>query len=346
VAGAGRDIRSFHVRVGDRMAARAAQLARSLGFRHEEVALDGAEVRADLLHLLAAQDLPSVDGVNTYLIAQAIRKAGLKAAVTGLGADELFLGYTLHRTYVRARTLQAEGAFGAPLRFAAGVLSRWKADAPARGPLAGWQLDKALGLASVQGARGTYAAARALFPAAIAAQLQPDYNYNPAAPRGILPPGASPVAEVTRLELSTYLVDTLLRDADVMGMAHGVELRVPMLDRRLVEAVVALPGGLKLRRGRQKALLVDAVPELPTELTRATKEGFELPLEEWLSGPLREPVESLLCTPTAATRVGLAPTRVADVWQRFLGRRDRPSAFRAWALYSLLEWARAHGASV
>jgi asparagine synthase (glutamine-hydrolysing) len=348
VAGAGRPITTFHVCVGDAVAERAARLSASLGFRHEEVRLDGAQVLEALPQLLAAQDQPSVDGANSFFIARAVHQAGLKAAVTGLGADELFLGYPLHRSYVQTRRIQARlNGISRPLAGAA-RLAGWLKAATPHGP---WQIDKLLGVAqaTLESPRATYAALRALFPAASVARLQADPPDGRSASdhvRGSGELGLSPAGEVSRFELANYLVDTLLRDADVMGMAHGVELRVPLLERRLVETVVPLAGALKLRPGAQKPLLVDAVPELPPELAHARKEGFELPVERWLGESLRDPVAAALLDRDASLRVGLSPKAVAAVWRRFVERRDRPSAFRAWALYSLLEWARTHRASL
>jgi asparagine synthase (glutamine-hydrolysing) len=332
-----RPIASFHVRVGGAEARRAAELARSLGFAHREV--EAAPAAADALTALSAQDQPSIDGVNTFLVARAIREAGLKVAVSGLGADELFLGYPLHRHYVRARAAQRwAGPIGAAVGYAAGALLM--APLPAAAP---WRAEKLLALAAARGAGATYAAARALFPPASRARLGPGL---PATERIEAPEDGSNAAdEVSRLELSGYLVDTLLRDADVMGMAHGVELRVPMLDRRLVERVVAARASRKLMRGRQKPLLVDAVPELPRDLVDAPKSGFDLPLERWLTGPLRGAVEAAL-RGGAARDVGLEPAAVETVWERFLARPGRASAHRAWALFALISWAGAHRAAL
>jgi asparagine synthase (glutamine-hydrolysing) len=126
-----------------------------------------------------------------------------------------------------------------------------------------------------------------------------------------------------------------------MSMASGVELRVPFLDHRLVECVVALPPWQKLQAGRQKALLVDAMPEI-APLATAGKEGFDLPLHAWLRGWLRAPVEERLRSAPDATRVGLASCAVERVWRRFVRRGDPPSAHRVWALYALMTWARMH----
>jgi asparagine synthase (glutamine-hydrolysing) len=331
VAGARRPIRTFHVHLGDEMATRAAEVARSLAFQHEEVRIDARDAAALLPSVLAAQDQPAADGANTFLIARAIHAAGLKAAVSGLGADELFLGYPLHRNYVRARRLADRPRLRAPLQRAAGLL--------ARAPASPFPVEKLIGVAAAGGAATqTHAALRALFPDTQRARLLADAP--PPAPP--LLDGPSPEAEVSRLELATYVRNTLLRDADVMGMAHGVELRVPILERAVVETVLRLPGALKLRSGAQKPLLVEAVPELSSELTTARKRGFDLPFHDWVGGPLRDAIEESL---RSGDRLGLVAHELDRVWRRFLLRRDRASAFRVWSLHALIRWAERHGAT-
>jgi asparagine synthase (glutamine-hydrolysing) len=322
-------IETFHVRIGAGGAHRAQDVARALGTQHHEIEVGPDDAERAAAASLEAQDQPSVDGLNTFLVAGAIHRAGLKAAITGLGADELFLGYDLHRAFLRARALKRR------LDRVATPLERVAA-AAARLPWGSWRVEKLWEVVAANGAGDTYAAARALFPRATLWRLAPD---------------AAPVAvgdgdDPTRLELSNYLLNTLLRDADVMSMAHGVELRVPMLDRGLVESVASLPPELKLERGEIKPLLVAAVPELPPSVRRAKKEGFDLPFERWLAGPLRATVEATLLSPAELRRCGLDPQSVQSVWRRFLRRRDRPSAYRVWALHALVSWAGAHAASV
>jgi asparagine synthase (glutamine-hydrolysing) len=332
IASAHRPIRTFHVHLGGAMASRAAEIARSLSFQHEEVRA-GDDPASFIGQHLAAQDQPSIDGANTWLIARAIRAAGLKVAVSGLGADELFLGYRLHRSYLRARALAGRfDRLAAPLGRVAGTLARALAQP--------FLVDKLLGVVAAAGTpAATHAALRALFPPAQAARLLP--GIGAASPPEIRAPSVA--GEVSRLELSGYVRNTLLRDADVMGMAHGVELRVPMLERTVVETVLALPPSVKLRQGVHKPLLTDAVPELPRELTSAKKRGFDLPWDDWLAGPLRAPVEASLRTRDG--RLGLEPRELERVWRRFLLRRDRPSAMRCWALHALVDWAERHRAT-
>jgi asparagine synthase (glutamine-hydrolysing) len=161
--------------------------------------------------------------------------------------------------------------------------------------------------------------------------------------RGTLP--ADPVNAVSCLELERYMRNQLLRDTDVMSMAHGLEVRVPFLDHRLVEAVAPLPGARK-RRGRgagPKPLLVGALGGLlPPEVVERRKMGFTLPFADWLRGPLRAEVEGALADGDRGGRIGrlLDADAVRAVWTRFAeggGHWSRP-----WALYVLKRWGEAH----
>jgi asparagine synthase (glutamine-hydrolysing) len=119
-------------------------------------------------------------------------------------------------------------------------------------------------------------------------------------------------------------------------MAHGVELRVPFLDHRLVEAVLSLP--LLLRRRHRKRLLAQAAG-VPRALSSLPKEGFDLPLENWLS-------PAILPSASELARVGLRAKPVAAIADHFRRHADRPTANRLWALVALVEWGRRHRASL
>jgi len=137
---------------------------------------------------------------------------------------------------------------------------------------------------------------------------------------------------LSRLELMLYLRNTLLRDGDQMGMAHGVELRAPFVDHRLVELVVALAPGLKVDpQGSQKPLLVKAVgPLLPNEIVGRTKQGFELPYDRWLRNGL--------------SVAKIIPQDLGLDTHGVLGVRDRFEAgqnwARFWTLQVLAAWAK------
>jgi asparagine synthase (glutamine-hydrolysing) len=146
-------------------------------------------------------------------------------------------------------------------------------------------------------------------------------------------------------DLTNYLRNTLLRDADVMGMAHALEIREPLLDHRLVERAMTLPGAWKLAPGQNKPFLARAVPELPVASSVRPKMGFTLPLETWLRGPLRGWAEERLLSSDRSAVGPLNTVAVADLWERFLRGRRHASFSRVWTAIALTEWCRQHGVS-
>jgi asparagine synthase (glutamine-hydrolysing) len=150
--------------------------------------------------------------------------------------------------------------------------------------------------------------------------------------------GFDDVNRVSYLELRNYTLNTLLRDTDCMSMAHGLEVRVPLLDHKLVEFLFSLPPDQKLRPGFPKYLLVKAVRDLlPAEVVHRPKRGFTLPFEQWLRDELRDELQQKFREwddgPLANYLEGQA---VRKVWSSFLA--GRTSWSRPWALYVLKQW--------
>jgi asparagine synthase (glutamine-hydrolysing) len=141
------------------------------------------------------------------------------------------------------------------------------------------------------------------------------------------------VATYSAFELTNYLRNTLLRDMDVMGMAHGLEIREPLLDHHLVERLLTLPAHMKLSRRRKKPLLVDAVPALPRAAAHSPKMGFTLPFQTWLRGPLRSWAEEQVHGSELLTL-----NEVSRIWSAF--DRGKLSYSRVWTLIALLDWTR------
>ena len=112
------------------------------------------------------------------------------------------------------------------------------------------------------------------------------------------------------LEMSLYLQNVLLRDTDQMSMAHGLEVRVPLIDHELIEAVCVLPGHMKLapgKRGAMKGLLLDALPvPLPRTVTHRKKMGFVLPWSRWMRNELYPQVSTLLGDRDTCEQIGLS----------------------------------------
>jgi asparagine synthase (glutamine-hydrolysing) len=311
-------------------AAPAAAVAQRFGTRHQEIPLSGEEMLASLPAAFGAMDLPSMDGLNTYAVSRAVRRRGLKVVLSGLGGDELFAGYPSFR---RARALAALWSPSAPLRLLLGAAAA-RAGGVRAEKLAMLLRDRSPAMAS-------YAASRALFGREGVRELA---GIVPERDSRRPPAGLTTLQQVSWLELTGYMRDTLLRDSDVFSMAHGLELRVPFVDVEVARAAASVDDAVKLRGRRSKPLLVAAVADLlPREVWDRPKQGFTLPFAVWLRGPLRAEVEAELHG-DATRAAGLDPAAVRRLWGSFVA--GRVSWSRPWAVYTLLRWVRENELSV
>jgi len=314
---------------------------------HHEITVSQTDVLAAISDALAAMDLPTMDGINTYFVSRETRRAGVKVALSGLGGDEVFAGYSSFRTVPRMERFtkfwsHLPHSLRSPLTSAFGAFRS--------------ENDQNRKLASLAGDNGRvlhpYFLSRMLFtPGQRDALLRNESisdNLAMASQRELLDRSLSldPVNRVSYLESRAYMLNTLLRDSDFMSMSQGLELRVPLIDHLLAKTVLALPGTLKLNRTPKK-LLVEALAEpLPDEIVYRPKRGFTLPFEHWLRQELRAEIEPVL----SASRVAQGPLGtllradgVERVWNDFL--RGAVSWTRPWSLYVLQRWCELYGLS-
>jgi asparagine synthase (glutamine-hydrolysing) len=147
------------------------------------------------------------------------------------------------------------------------------------------------------------------------------------------------IDRVTRLELKNYMAHTLLRDTDAMSMAHSLEVRVPLIDHKLVEFVTTIPSHLKLRNGQPKYLLTSALADvLPPAVIKRRKQGFEMPVAAWMRGPLRPALDDALSLKSVQQRGLFNPAEVEQLYQSFL--LGEGAYMRVWALAALELWLR------
>ena len=328
-------------------------VAAACGTDHTEVPLGPDELLEQLEAALGALDQPTMDGINTFLVSGAARRAGLKVALSGLGGDELFAGYSTFLDVPRLRRVSQAGTLLPPplRRLTSGLVERLAAlgasPGAARKVAALWR--------SREPMPDAYFFARALFPPDELERISSSW-YRPSAiaedGTTLLPTWMGWIERVTGeagdleeaagiswLELRTYMAGTLLRDTDSVSMNRSLEVRVPLLDTPLVEFVAALPDEARRKPGAQKALLVEALGDLlPREIIMRKKRTFTLPWEEWMRGPLRARIEKSLAEPAAAVASHLHSEGVRSVWESFLA--GRTSWSRPWALFVLNEWCR------
>jgi asparagine synthase (glutamine-hydrolysing) len=142
------------------------------------------------------------------------------------------------------------------------------------------------------------------------------------------------------VDLKTYLVDDILTKVDRMSMAVSLETRPPLLDHKVVEFVATLPPRFKLKGFESKHILKKAAARLvPQEILSRKKQGFRLPIAEWLRSQLRGTAEDLLLGPTATRRGYFKKSELETLWRDHLsGHRD--NAHQVWSLILLELWHR------
>jgi len=311
----------------------AARVAARYETEHTARTVTGGDLAADLDRIVAAMDQPTVDGVNTYYVSEVTRGSGTVVALSGLGGDELFGGYSSFRRLPKLLVWQRVAGrvpFARPLLMSALSAVRSPRSAKLRE-----------GLALPPTVRSAYLTLRGLLSRGeVTDLLRPGpiheacEQFDAAAAIGALAADVpdDPVAATSVLELRGYMHNQLLRDTDVMSMAHSLEVRVPFLDHPLVEFAARLPGRLRVNGHPPKWLLLRALgDQLPPEVGRS-KRGFTFPIGEWLRGPLRERVDGVL-----SDGAGLfQPAAVVRLRDRV--ERGQSHWSRLWAVVVLARW--------
>ena len=310
-------------------------IAEKFDTEHCEIKLSEASLISALPDALAALDQPTMDGINTYVVSKAVKASGVTVALSGLGGDELFGGYPSFRRGLRMEA--ASGLTKGVLRSVARV-----------GSLA--NETKAIQLAGSRGdAAAVYRISRQLFSSQTVQKLatrsvqtsEPDCYSNG---------DRDTVNLISRFEMDGYMTNTLLRDTDSVSMAHSLEVRVPFVDKEVVDCVLSMPGHWKLERSnghQSKPLLAETLSDLlPLEVLQRPKMGFTLPFEKWMTLQLKEHISSVFADSSQLNSCGLHQNSVNHLWQRFLRRPGSVGWSRPWTLYVLAKWCQLNNVSV
>jgi asparagine synthase (glutamine-hydrolysing) len=309
----------------------ARKAAEYIGCDHTEVVLQGSEVADTFDDFIDAIDQPSSDGLNTYWVSKIARQQ-VKVALSGLGGDELFAGYGFFgwfdADFIAQKTSWVDRILYCAYNFHPHGLFRDGyvkiASLHAKMMLVRRMLSDSVVRSSVS------SGIKKVFPKGYVQEYLAGLKIN----------DPDLILQVSRYECKNYLLNTLLRDADALSMAHSLEIRPIFLDSGLVEHALALPARSKWRNGVGKAILRDASQDLlPENFLRHPKKGFVLPLGRWLHQELHEQLIDSLSSPMA--------TQVFS--QKFINRIRQESfsktngSHTAWCALVFLLWAKKFG---
>ena len=261
-------------------------VAQKIGSDHRKIKITKQDFYNSFDEIFEAMDQPTIDSVNTFFIAKAAKQAGLKTVLSGLGADEIFLGYPHFRRAELLRKIQKLPKFiKLPLfNYPITQLLNYLTKNDRYSKLSYFAKDDILSF--YLGIRGLFA------PQEAAKILDANLSEMNKFLNDFLKletykftnlQTLSPVNLLSYLELKFYLQNQLLKDTDFMSMYHSIEVRVPFLDHPLVEYLSGLSPNVKLGKEINKPLLVEAVRELlPQEIFTRPKMGFTFPFQKWI----------------------------------------------------------------
>jgi len=305
---------------GEDEIALASKTARTLGIKHVAVSLDMTNMPHQWHEWIEQMDSPSIDGFNTFVVSRRLAEEGVVVGLSGLGADELFGGYSnFERAPRLARLMRALRFLPPDLRgrLAGGIgslNSKTSTTEKLADLVAGEPTVRAVAIAL----RRSLSNRRLVALGVPASKTDLGYDYldrHIAVDDDIHGDAFNSVAYA---EATHYMGDTLLRDTDSNSMRQSLEVRVPFLDLPLVDYVSSLPGRVKRTRSASaKGLLRLACHKvIRDDIAKRPKTGFALPIGEWMRGEMRDSCEAAIASLETASF--LNTNEVRRIWTAFL----------------------------
>ncbi len=325
----------------------AREVSRLFGTQHEElhVTPDAISIAPQIARHYG-EPFADSSAIPSFYLAEMTRRH-VTVALNGDGGDESFAGYTRYAANTLAARLERVPA---PLRRLAGGLA-------ARLPESAEEQSARNRVRRLGGSLGLDGPSRyeryvSLFDGDRRAQLYSDeyraaLGDSPVAAEAIAGPwreasGPSRLDVLLEVDTRTYLPGDLLTKIDIATMAHSLEARSPFLDPEMMQFAAAIPAAMKLRGMEKKVILRDALRAwLPETILDRPKQGFSVPLAEWLRGDLREYSREVLLDPSSLSAGRFRPAAVQGLLDGHLAGEDHSQ--RIWALM-MLELLEGRGA--
>ena len=245
-------------------------IAEQIGSKHISYTVTPQDFEKNIPQIFEDMDQPSNDGINSWFVNKVAKENGLKAVLSGIGADEIYGGYPSFKRHHLVSKLKKLPRF---ILRQAKYLPHDKL--------------KRISFLAYKNPIGEYLFLRGFFtPNVVAQLLQVDENAVAALLHNY--PIDNEVARLTAedriswFETNIYMQNQLLKDTDYMSMAHGVEVRVPFLDQDVVNNALQLPTEKRFDQNQPKSLLIKAYQSLlPEVIWNRPKKGFTFPFQHW-----------------------------------------------------------------
>jgi asparagine synthase (glutamine-hydrolysing) len=353
-------VRSFSIGFEDARfneAHHARQVAAHLGTKHTEFIVTETDALAVIQELPQIYDEPFADAsqIPTILLSRLTRQQ-VTVALSGDGGDEIFGGYNRY-SFAPALWKYTAAVPGAGRKAAAAAAIalqlRGFGEKPAlrsAASLLGLPITTVDKLSKIGGALGRARTFEDFYWEVVSTFFDPcTVLLEPpdATTKQELRPGAAIALDkiewMMAMDAVSYLPGDILVKVDRAAMSASLETRAPFLDRRVVELAWRLPLSAKIKRRTGKRILRDILYRyVPRQLLERPKQGFAIPLDRWLRGPLREWAEDLL-SPARLATTGLFDARnVRLLWERHQTMKDNAGG-RLWAILMMQSWLLCYG---
>lgn len=327
----------------------AASVARKFGCQHVEEVVT-AEVIGDLDDLVFLYDEPFADtsAISTIAVSR-VAARHVRVALSGDGGDELFAGYRRYTHDLKEAGLRE-------------LLPNWLRSSLLRRMAAVWPkldwLPRPLRIQTLLQNLSTepevaYANTVSICRAHLRQQLlNPDFMMEHADHRpeqivesAFLSGKRDVLSGMLAADTGVLLPDDFLTKVDRASMGFGLEVRPPLIDWQLMELAASMPSDLKIRHGSGKWLLKEIFePRLPDRLVHRRKQGFELPIDEWLRGPLKDQFHQTVLSPDSGLAAFINVPFAAQLYRAHCSGRGRYGQV-LWSLLVLGRWLKAWGSS-
>ena len=316
-------------------------VARHLNTNHHELIVTYKDALELLYSGMAIYDEPHADSsiLPTMIVSKLARKH-VTVTLSGDGGDELFMGYGTYQWAARMANPMLS-TFHKPI---SAILSKM----PSRYKRFGKMID----ISNIRNLRSHIFSQEQYYFSAeeIESMLQPAYRLtdfwqklddleNPISTSGNSGRHLNAMEKQSFFDLMYYLPEDLLTKVDRASMHYSLEARVPLLDHRLIEFALNLTPDLKVRGGTTKYLLKKVLHQyVPADLFDRPKQGFSIPMTQWLRSELFEMQETYLNTDFVKRCGFVDPGKVTSLRQSFMHGNDH-LFMRVWQLICLHKWA-------